>query len=134
MCFIWPPMMATEALWPIRLEDHANNLVTTLKLYEQIEKFSLMRKLYMTSGCTLAPQEYLRPCSGHDERWSGTAQSPIVPDQISKVVGEFYSVYTIISTNCPPSAQEFHERLRSQERNPGGWSLAWDPCRWCGEM
>ena len=74
------------------LEDHANNLVTTLKLYEQIKKFSRMRKVvYAASGCTLAPHTY-------DHAQATTEDGPVPleldsPYQISKVVGEFYSVY-----------------------------------------
>jgi nucleoside-diphosphate-sugar epimerase len=74
------------------LEDHANNLITTLKLYEQIKHFQkLKRVVYAASGCTLAPHTY-------DEAQATTEDGPVPidldsPYQISKVVGEFYSVY-----------------------------------------
>jgi nucleoside-diphosphate-sugar epimerase len=74
------------------LEDHANNLITTLKLYERMKGFRQLRKLvYSASGCTLAPHTY-----GQAEATTEEGPVPIEldsPYQISKVVGEFYSVY-----------------------------------------
>jgi nucleoside-diphosphate-sugar epimerase len=74
------------------LADHENNLVTTLKLYEHVKGFSRLRKLvYAASGCTLAEHT--------DGEARATAEDGPVPldldspYQISKVVGEFYSVY-----------------------------------------
>ncbi len=74
------------------LEDHANNLITTLKLYEHIMRFQkLSRVVYVSTGCALA------------EKKAGPA-APVVEDgpvsldfdspyQISKLVGEMYSIY-----------------------------------------
>jgi nucleoside-diphosphate-sugar epimerase len=74
------------------LEDHENNLVTTLKLFERIKDFSRLRKVvYAASGCTLAPHTY-----GEAEAVVEDGPVPLdldSPYQISKVVGEFYSVY-----------------------------------------
>jgi nucleoside-diphosphate-sugar epimerase len=74
------------------LADHDNNLVTTLKLYERLKTFRRPRKVvYAASGCTLAPHTF--------HRAEATAEDGPVPleldspYQISKVVGEFYSVY-----------------------------------------
>jgi len=74
------------------LADHDNNLITTLKLYERIKGFRRVRKVvYAASGCTLAPHTF--------DRAEATAEDGPVPleldspYQISKVVGEFYSVY-----------------------------------------
>ena len=74
------------------LADHDNNLLTTLKLYERLKGFSRLRKVvYAASGCVLAA----RSCGQVD----ATAEEGSVPFdldspyQISKVVGEFYSVY-----------------------------------------
>ena len=75
------------------LEDHANNLVTTLKLFEHLKGSQRLRKLvYSASGCTLAPHEV------YDEAQATQEDGPVPldldsPYQISKVVGEFYSVY-----------------------------------------
>jgi UDP-glucose 4-epimerase len=74
------------------LADHENNLLTTLKLYEHVKDFGRVRKLvYSASGCTLAPHTF-------DEAEAVTEDGPVPldldsPYQISKVVGEFYSVY-----------------------------------------
>jgi nucleoside-diphosphate-sugar epimerase len=74
------------------LADHDNNLITTLKLYERLKTFRRPRKVvYAASGCTLAPHTF--------DRAEATAEDGPVPleldspYQISKVVGEFYSVY-----------------------------------------
>jgi UDP-glucose 4-epimerase len=75
------------------IADHDNNLVTTLKLYERIKEFTKLKKVvYSASGCTLAPHDV------YDEAAPTTEDGPVPldldsPYQISKVVGEFYSVY-----------------------------------------
>jgi nucleoside-diphosphate-sugar epimerase len=75
------------------LEDHENNLVTTLRLYERLKDFRRLRKVvYSASGCTLAPHEVYEGAEAVSE------EGPVPldldsPYQISKVVGEFYSVY-----------------------------------------
>ena len=72
--------------------DHENNLITTLKLYERLKDFRRLRKvIYAASGCTLAPHTFERP-------EAITEDGPVPfeldsPYQISKVAGEFYSVY-----------------------------------------
>jgi nucleoside-diphosphate-sugar epimerase len=75
------------------LADHENNLITTLKLFERLKSFTRVRKVvYSASGCTLAPHEV------YDGAEPTTEDGPVPldldsPYQISKVVGEFYSVY-----------------------------------------
>jgi nucleoside-diphosphate-sugar epimerase len=74
------------------IADHDNNLITTLKLYERLKGFGRPRKVvYAASGCTLAPHTWA-------EAEAVTEEGPVPldldsPYQISKVVGEFYSVY-----------------------------------------
>jgi UDP-glucose 4-epimerase len=74
------------------LADHEHNLITTLKLYERLKDFERVRKVvYAASGCTLAPHTW-------DDAEAVTEDGPVPldldsPYQISKVVGEFYSVY-----------------------------------------
>jgi len=74
------------------LADHEHNLITTLKLFERIKRLSRVRKVvYAASGCTLAPHTY-----GDAEAVVEDGPVPLdldSPYQISKVVGEFYSVY-----------------------------------------
>jgi len=74
------------------LADHDNNLITTLKLYERFKGFRRLTKLvYAASGCTLAPHtfESAEPVAEDGPIPLGLDS----PYQISKVVGEFYSVY-----------------------------------------
>jgi UDP-glucose 4-epimerase len=74
------------------LADHEHNLITTLKLFEHLKGFSRLHKVvYAASGCTLAPHTY-----GEAEAVEEDGPVPLdldSPYQISKVVGEFYSVY-----------------------------------------
>ncbi|HEX9741771.1 MAG TPA: NAD-dependent epimerase/dehydratase family protein [Nitrospiraceae bacterium] len=74
------------------IADHDNNLMTTLKLYEHLKGRTRIKKvIYAASGCTLAPHTF--------EQAQATQEDGPVPFdldspyQISKVVGEFYSVY-----------------------------------------
>jgi nucleoside-diphosphate-sugar epimerase len=74
------------------LADHANNLVTTLKLFERVKAFRRLRRIvYASTGCALAA------------KGEGPAE-PVVEDglipldfdspyQISKVAGEMYALY-----------------------------------------
>jgi nucleoside-diphosphate-sugar epimerase len=74
------------------LADHEHNLITTLKLYERLQRFERVQKVvYAASGCTLAPHTW-------NDAEAVTEDGPVPldldsPYQISKVVGEFYSVY-----------------------------------------
>ena len=74
------------------IADHDNNLITTLKLYERLKGFRRLQKIvYAASGCTLAPHTF-------DQADPVIEDGPVPleldsPYQISKVVGEFYSVY-----------------------------------------
>ncbi|MDQ2984964.1 MAG: NAD-dependent epimerase/dehydratase family protein [Actinomycetota bacterium] len=74
------------------LADHEHNLITTLKLFDRFKDRSRLRKLvYAASGCTLAEHTY-----GDAEATTEEGPVPLdldSPYQISKVVGEFYSVY-----------------------------------------
>lgn len=74
------------------LADHANNLITTLKLFEHTKEFRRLQKVvYAASGCTLAPHTQEEAEATTEE---GTVPLELdSPYQISKVVGEFYSVY-----------------------------------------
>lgn len=75
------------------LADHENNTLTTLKLYERIKGFKRIRKVvYSAAGCALAEKTF---GEAH-----ATEESDIVslhnndsPYSMSKIFGEFYSVY-----------------------------------------
>ena len=74
------------------LEDHDNNLVTTLRLLERLREFKRMKRLvYAASGCVLAPHTFDDAKPVEED---GDAPFDLdSPYQISKIVGEFYCVY-----------------------------------------
>ncbi len=88
------------------LEDHENNLITTLKLYERAKDWSRLRKLvYSASGCTLARRTYGDAAATQED---GPVPLDLdSPYQISKVVGEFYSVYYHRVTGLPTVRARF---------------------------
>ena len=75
------------------LADHENNTLTTLKLYERLKGFKQLKKVvYSAAGCALAEKTF---GDAH-----ATEESDIVslhnndsPYSMSKIFGEFYSVY-----------------------------------------
>ncbi|HMN69029.1 MAG TPA: NAD-dependent epimerase/dehydratase family protein [Bdellovibrionales bacterium] len=74
------------------LKDHENNTLTTLKLMNHVKDFKKLKKLvYSAAGCSAAKKTF-------DAAEETTEEAPISltqdsPYSISKVVGEFYSVY-----------------------------------------
>ena len=77
------------------LEDHENNLITTLRLLERMRDFKRMRRLvYSASGCVLAPHTFDDAKPVEED---GDAPFDLdSPYQISKIVGEFYCVCLLI--------------------------------------
>lgn len=88
------------------IEDHDNNLITTLKLYERIKDFGDLRKVvYSGSGGTVAPKTF-------DEASATDEEQPVSlfldsPYQISKIAGEFYSNYFFSRHRTPISRVRF---------------------------
>jgi nucleoside-diphosphate-sugar epimerase len=74
------------------LEDHDNNLITTLRLLERVRAFKKLKRLvYAASGCVLAPHTFDDATPVEED---GDAPFDLdSPYQISKIVGEFYCVY-----------------------------------------
>jgi nucleoside-diphosphate-sugar epimerase len=74
------------------LADHEHNLLTTLKLFNRIKNFKNITKVvYSAAGCAVAEKTF-------NEAHATTEDAPISlnmdsPYSISKIVGEFYSVY-----------------------------------------
>lgn len=71
--------------------DHENNLLTTLKLYERLAGLGVARVVYASTGCALAAK-------GDAPAEPVVEDGPVPldydsPYQISKVVGEMYSLY-----------------------------------------
>jgi nucleoside-diphosphate-sugar epimerase len=74
------------------LEDHGNNLLTTLKLYDHIKRFQKLRRVvYASTGCALAEKKEgpTAPVVEDGPVWLDFDS----PYQISKLVGEMYSIY-----------------------------------------
>ena len=74
------------------LAAHANNTLTHLKLYERLKQFKRLRKVvYSSAGCSVAVKTF--------DTASATEETDIValkqdsPYSMSKIFGEFYSVY-----------------------------------------
>lgn len=88
------------------LADHDNNLITTLKLYEQLKRWPRLRRVvYAASGCVLAPHTFDDPTPVEE---GGPVPFELdSPYQISKVVGEFYSVYYHRRENVPTVRARF---------------------------
>jgi nucleoside-diphosphate-sugar epimerase len=74
------------------LRDHENNTLTTLKLFERLKNFRTVRKVvYVGAGCAVAKK-------GTEDAVATQEDAPISldmdsPYSISKIIGEFYSVY-----------------------------------------
>lgn len=74
------------------LADHENNTLTTLKLYNWIKNFKKIKKVvYSSAGCSVAKKTF-------NKAEATIENSPIEinqdsPYSISKIIGEFYSVY-----------------------------------------
>ncbi|MBA3841447.1 MAG: NAD-dependent epimerase/dehydratase family protein [Actinobacteria bacterium] len=96
------------------LADHENNLITTLKLFEHAKDWTTLKKLvYSASGCTLAEHTY-----GDAEATQEDGPVPLdldSPYQISKVVGEFYSVYYHRMTGLPTVRARFQNIFGPRE-------------------
>jgi nucleoside-diphosphate-sugar epimerase len=74
------------------LADHANNTLTTLKLYELLKQFKrVARVVYSSAGCSVAVKTF--------DAAEATEETDLVslkqdsPYSMSKIFGEFYSVY-----------------------------------------
>ncbi len=74
------------------LRDHENNTLTTLKLMNHIKDYKHLKKIvYSAAGCSAAKKTYDQAeATSEDAALSLVQDSPY---SISKVVGEFYSVY-----------------------------------------
>jgi nucleoside-diphosphate-sugar epimerase len=74
------------------LADHANNTLTTLKLYEHVKTFRKLKKLvYSSAGCSVAEKTF--GTASATEETDLVALKQDSPYSISKIIGEFYSVY-----------------------------------------
>ena len=75
------------------LADHANNTLTTLKLYERVKDFKRLKKVvYSGAGCALAEKTF-GAASATEEFDLVSLHNNDSPYSMSKIFGEFYSVY-----------------------------------------
>ena len=75
------------------LADHENNTLTTLKLYERIKGFTRLKKLvYSGAGCALAEKTF-GDAHATEESDLVSLHNNDSPYSMSKIFGEFYSVY-----------------------------------------
>lgn len=82
------------------LADHDNNTLTTLKLFNRLKKFKKLKKLvYSSAGCSVAAKTFDSPEATSEEAPINLIQDS--PYSISKVIGEFYSVYFFRSDKLP---------------------------------
>ena len=74
------------------LMDHENNTLTTLKLMNYMKNFKNLKKIvYSAAGCSAAKKTYDDAEATTEEAALSVVQDS--PYSISKVIGEFYSVY-----------------------------------------
>jgi nucleoside-diphosphate-sugar epimerase len=82
------------------LADHANNTLTTLKLFERLKDFNRLRKVvYAAAGCAVAEKTFDAPAAtAEDAPLSLFHDSPY---SISKLVGEMYGNYYFARHKLP---------------------------------
>ena len=74
------------------LADHENNTLTTLKLFEKIKNFKRIKKIvYSSAGCSVAKKTFENAVETTEDAPLELEQDS--PYSISKIIGEFYSVY-----------------------------------------
>jgi UDP-glucose 4-epimerase len=82
------------------LADHANNTLTTLKLFEHLKNAKSLKKIvYAAAGCAVAAKT-------SDQPVSTTEDAPVSlfhdsPYSISKLVGEMYGNYYLLRHGLP---------------------------------
>ncbi len=88
------------------LADHENNTLTTLKLMNHVKDFKRLRRvIYSSAGCAVAEKTF-------DDAHACAEDSPISliqdsPYSISKIIGEFYSVYFYHQHSLPTVRARF---------------------------
>jgi UDP-glucose 4-epimerase len=74
------------------LADHANNTYTTLRLFEWIKNFKNLKKVvYSSAGCSVAEKTFEEASATEEKEYTNIKHDS--PYSISKIIGEFYSVY-----------------------------------------
>lgn len=74
------------------IKDHENNTLTTLKLMNHIKEYKKIKKVvYSAAGCSCAEKTFDKACATDEEAPISLIQDS--PYSMSKIFGEFYSVY-----------------------------------------
>jgi nucleoside-diphosphate-sugar epimerase len=74
------------------LADHANNTYTTLRLMDWVKNFKSLKKLvYSSAGCSVAEKTFDTAKATIEQEFTSIKHDS--PYSISKIIGEFYSVY-----------------------------------------
>ena len=74
------------------LADHANNTYTTLRLMDWTKDFKNLKKLvYSSAGCSVAEKTFDEAKATTEQEFTNIKHDS--PYSISKIIGEFYSVY-----------------------------------------
>ena len=74
------------------LADHANNTYTTLRLMDHVKNFKNLKKLvYSSAGCSVAEKTFDAAKATTEQEFTNIKHDS--PYSISKIIGEFYSVY-----------------------------------------
>lgn len=88
------------------LADHENNTLTTLRLYERIKGFRKLKKVvYSAAGCSVAEKTF--GTAEATEETDLVSLSMDSPYSMSKVFGEFYSVYYFNQHRLPTVRARF---------------------------
>jgi UDP-glucose 4-epimerase len=96
------------------LADHENNTLTTLKLFNWISGFKNLKKVvYSSAGCSVAAKTFDSPDATSEEAPINLVQDS--PYSISKVIGEFYSVYFFRSAKLPVVRARFQNVFGPRE-------------------
>ena len=96
------------------IADHENNTFTTLKLFNYLSKFQNLKKVvYSSAGCSVAAKTFDSPDATSEEAPINLVQDS--PYSISKVIGEFYSVYFFRSAKLPVVRARFQNVFGPRE-------------------
>lgn len=88
------------------LKDHENNTLTTLKLMNHIKDYKNLKKLvYSAAGCSCAEKTFDKACATDEEAPISLVQDS--PYSMSKIFGEFYSVYFYRQHSVPTVRARF---------------------------
>ncbi|MBL7901666.1 MAG: NAD-dependent epimerase/dehydratase family protein [Bacteroidia bacterium] len=88
------------------LADHANNTYTTLRLMDWVKQFKKLKKLvYSSAGCSVAEKTFDEAKATTEQEFTNIKHDS--PYSISKIIGEFYSVYYFNQHQLPTVRARF---------------------------